>query len=318
MDVMTSQYCKRLQAVRKNIRFKIATAENPSVRSVPSVAKQPVNGLSLNPIGSDTINAVPTRATATFCSPGRQTMSFLIRMFAAITLLASIAFCPAEAQQSPDADMLREMREQIEILSERINRSPERDRIRELEEHIEMLERERRQHPPGSDPGVDASPRGPKPGPKPGPRHRPPRFRAPDRLEQSVTLEFKRGGAVASITTAQPMYRVEGHNTQEAHQNGETMKHEETAFHAAGMVELNEHMGTIFVSCEGTFVSSYNSTNGKEEGKHEETNLEFNASIRLRSGEEKKLVSQGGSTLTIKATLQPLTPPRKGPPAPRK
>ncbi len=245
-------------------------------------------------------------------------MSLLVRMFAAITLLASIAFCPAEAQQSPEADVLREMREQIEILSERINRSPERNRIRDLEEHIEMLERERRQHPPRSASGVNVNPPGPKSAPKPGPRNRPPRFRAPDRLEQSVTLEFKRGGAVASITTAQPMYHVEGHNAQEARQNGETMKHEETAFHAAGMVELNEHLGTIFVSCEGTFVSSYNSTNGKEEGKHEEMNLKFNASIRLRSGEEKTLVSQEGIALTIKATLQPLTPPRKGPPAPRR
>jgi hypothetical protein len=245
-------------------------------------------------------------------------MSLLIRMFAAITLLASIAFFPAEAQQSSEANTLREMREQIETLSERINRPPESYRIRELEEHIEMLERERRQHPSNATPGVNASP----PGPQPGPRHRPGRFRAPGRLEQSVTLEFKRGRAVASITTAQPMYQVEGHHTQETHQNGEAMKHEEIAFHAAGMVELMDHMGTIFVSCEGFFVSSYNSTIVEEKRKHEETSLKFNASIRLRSGEEKTLVSQGGNVLTIKATLQPVSPPvnppGKTPPAPRR
>lgn len=231
-------------------------------------------------------------------------MSLAIRLSAALAFAAFTGMCRAEAQQSPEAEMLREMREQIEMLSDRVNRPPEREHVRELQERIEMLERELRERnapPPGAFP-------------RPGPRSPREAFRAPDRLPGTVTLEFNGGGVTASVSTATPMYQIQGHSLNQSHQQGEITEREELTLVAAGMVKIDSRTGSIFVACEGTFTFSFVSLDENETGESEEANIKFNASVHLQPGEVKALVSQGGHTLTVKASLQPLAPPRNAPP----
>ena len=275
-------------------------------------------------------------------------MNIVSKLLAAIVLAAAISFGPAEAQESPETS--RELREQVEILIDRINESrlgeridelherietlerelqerighsEEREHMRELEGHIEMLEREleeRAGHSPEAGhirelqehirrlEGELGERRGTRPG----------EFRAPDWLPGTVTLEFNGGGVAVSVSTAMLRYKVQGHSLNQSHQHGEITKREEFTLVAAGMVEIDSRTGSIFVACEGTFTFNYVSLDDDETGESKESSIKFNASVRLQPGEVRALVSQGGRTLTVKATLQRLPPPGEAPPSRRR
>lgn len=280
-------------------------------------------------------------------------MKLIIRVSAAIPFVAFFALCGAEAQDSPNADVLRALRDQIEMLSDRMNESPERERVREMEEHIRMLERqleeraerprereriqdleehirameehiqmlerelqERAEHPPERghirelENHIRTLER------EFGEGRRVPRgaSRGPGRLPGSVTLVFSGGGVESTVTTAMPMYQLEGQHSEESHEIGESQQHEEIMFRAKGRVEVDARSGSIFVSCEGAFIYEEISSEEGESAAREGANIEFHASVLLQSGEEKVIASQGGHTLTVKATFQPFAPPRRAPP----